>query len=182
MDNAGHPRTDSGIVSPMRRPPAIAAQQFGTFTTSQAVAAGWTSHALRHAAAVGTLVRLRTGIYAAPVTFTGRPYADDAARLVQHAAAASIADRRVPVSHHGAAALFGLPLVAVPRMPCMTVPPRWRTDIAGVHLHHDGCTPAMSSGSAAFTSRLPSERSSTSVARRAPTMPLPPPIVRLHRV
>lgn len=119
----------------MRPLPAIAADQCGTFTAAQAVASGWTSHALRHAVATHRLVRLRPGVYARPLEATGKRYADGAACLARQAAAASLANRRVPVSHGSAAALLAVPLVTTPERPCMTVPPRWRGNVADVHLH-----------------------------------------------
>jgi Transcriptional regulator, AbiEi antitoxin len=135
VDDARRESSGSGIVWTVRTPPAVAGEQFGTFTTAQAVAAGWTSHALRHAVGAGILVRLRPGAYAIPHQSAGRRYADHAALLAQQAAAATLTNRRVPASHSAAAALLGLPLVSTPARACMTVPPRWRGDIAGVHLH-----------------------------------------------
>lgn len=112
----------------MRPVPVAAALQFGVFTTEQALAAGWTMHALRHAVAIGRLERLRPGAYALPRD-------DRAARLRAAAAAFSLTYPGVPVSHSAAGAVFGLPLLRVPEHVCATYPRGRRGLMPGVHRH-----------------------------------------------
>jgi hypothetical protein len=115
--------------------PAVASVQGGVFTTAQALRAGWTESALRHAERVGALIRVRPGVYAVPLGYSGNRFVDAAARIRQQAAAVSVQNPRVPVSHGAAAALLGLSLIDPPRRVCATFPRGRRGEIAGVHRH-----------------------------------------------
>jgi hypothetical protein len=114
--------------------PRVAGRQFGVFTAAQAVPAGWTPAALRHAEHTGTLTRVRHGAYALPVA-SGNRFANELAVARRQAAAVSVLNRHVPVSHGSAAALLGLALVETPKRVCATFPRGRRGDIAGVHRH-----------------------------------------------
>lgn len=136
------PRVRSrGRLSVMRALPAVAARQFGVFTTAQALRAGWSESALRHAVRVGALVRVRAGVYALLVPASGDRYLDAVLRARQQAAAVSVTNRRVPVSHASAAALLGVALLDPPARVCATFPRGHRGSIAGVHRHRGRLTP-----------------------------------------
>ena len=119
----------------MRPIPAVAHRQFGVFTTAQAVSAGWTSHALRHAADHGHVDRLRNGVYAAPCEAAATPYLQAAARLRRQGMAIALTHRRMTLSHATAAVLHDLPVLATPELPCVTYARRLRGEVVGAHLH-----------------------------------------------
>jgi len=105
------------------------------FSTDQAVRAGWSVDALRHAVRVGRIQRMRRGVYrmgdvAHLDQFTHRRW--------DHAAPAIAAALTVPgalPSHSTAAVLLDLPLLSLPVLPCLSVVP-WHTgEISGVHVH-----------------------------------------------
>ncbi len=140
MDNAL--RTDiAGSLVRMRAVPPIAATQFGVFSSAQALRSGWTSHALRHATQTGALLRLRAGIYAPAPTLSGLPHVDDVERLRTAAAAVSVVNRRVTISHAAAATLLGLWLVTIPEQVCATFPRGRRGAMPGVHRHRSRLLP-----------------------------------------
>ena len=120
----------------MRPIPRVAVEQFGVFTSVQAKRAGWTASGLRHAASSGDLERVRHGVYAGPLVPSGNRFRDELAVARRQAAAVSVVNRRVPVSHASAAALVGLALINAPKRVCATFPRHRRGDIPGVHLHH----------------------------------------------
>ena len=119
----------------VRTVPSIARSQYGVFTTAQALRAGWTSHALRHATDHGLLVRLRDGVYAVPLEPAASPYLDAAARLRRLGMAVALTHSRMTLSHATAAACQDLPLLATPPLPCVTYARRLRGAVAGAHLH-----------------------------------------------
>lgn len=114
--------------------PRLAEHQFGVFTLRQAVGAGWSSDQLERAVAVGKLVRLRRAAYAASES-TGTSYALSRLRLGQQGVAAALRIPAATVSHASAVALFGLPMLATQRLPCVTLPPELRTREAALHVH-----------------------------------------------
>ncbi|WP_375482346.1 type IV toxin-antitoxin system AbiEi family antitoxin domain-containing protein [uncultured Jatrophihabitans sp.] len=109
--------------------------QFGVVTARQAYAAGWTSAALRHAVAVGTLRRLRAGVYAVPAPRTGDAAVDAASDLRQAAVAVAIAHRRSTLTAASALVVYGVPLLDPSPQPCVTFARRFRGHIDGAHLH-----------------------------------------------
>jgi hypothetical protein len=115
--------------------PDAAAARLGVFTLDEALAAGWTPKALRHALHRGRLARLRPGVFAAPQPRPENPFAATRQSLCLAATAAALANPRAMVSHASAAALDGLPLWREREVPCLTVPPHFVGDIEGVHLH-----------------------------------------------
>jgi hypothetical protein len=119
----------------MRPLPLDARRQFGVFLPRQAYAAGWTRSALRHAVDTGRLTVVRRGVLGITPEPTGDRFADDVAGLRQLAAAVSLTNPRIPVSHAAAAALLDLPLLGVEHPVCVSVPRGFRGHIAGVHLH-----------------------------------------------
>jgi hypothetical protein len=102
------------------------------FTTDEAYAAGWTSSALKNAVRRGGLIRLRRGVYTA----------QDHDRTEIAAIAVARAVPRAVVSHRSALPMHGLPLLGPrPLVPEITVPPRTRGDVPGVHLYRAGLRP-----------------------------------------
>ncbi|WP_460604458.1 type IV toxin-antitoxin system AbiEi family antitoxin domain-containing protein [Jatrophihabitans fulvus] len=112
----------------MRPLPTAAADQFGVFTTAQAIAGGWTSSALRHAVATDRLVRPRAGTYATPPE-------TDVDRLRQDAAAFSLCNPGVPLTGSAAGAVMGAHLLTVPDHVCAVWPRERRGPMPGVHRH-----------------------------------------------
>src|SRR4051794_32398104 len=94
---------------PVPRPlPSPADEQCGVFSTAQAIAEGWTSHALRHAVDRGRIHRLRTGAYRAADLTDLRPDLTSFERARwQHAAPAIAAALTTPgaAASHSAAAV-----------------------------------------------------------------------------
>lgn len=119
----------------MRELPPEAYDQFDVFRVDQALADGWTSHALRHAVSVGTLERLGRGVYAAAAEPTGSPHDDAVLRLRRRSAALALTQRRVVVSHASSATFDDLPLVVVPRKPSVTSSRPLRGRVADARLH-----------------------------------------------
>lgn len=118
----------------MRLIPPRAALQAGVFTTTQAEQSGWTSHALRHAVSTGELIRVRPGVYAQPLQSTSAP--DAALASLRHrAAAVSLTNRRVSLSHAAAGSLHGMELLTVPEHVCVTFLRGHRGSMPGVHRH-----------------------------------------------
>jgi hypothetical protein len=115
--------------------PRVAAAQFGVFSAAQALHAGWTASALRHAGQSGYLDRVRRGVYAEPLVPSGNRFTDELTTARRQAAAASVVNRRVPVSHGSGAALLGLALIDAPRQVCLTFPRGRRDEISGAHRH-----------------------------------------------
>lgn len=96
------------------------------FTVDEAVVAGWTPSALKHAVRRGHLLRLRRGVYTACPSATPELAAVAAARAIP----------RAVVSHRSAALLHGLPLLGRPPLrPEITVPPRGNANFPAVHLY-----------------------------------------------
>ena len=118
--------------------PSVAHEQCGVFSTHQALLAGWSHDALRHAVGSGRLVRLRSGAYAvADVSgFAPDLNVHEIARW-RHAApgiAAALTTSAV-ASHSTAAVLRGIPLPYLPRRACVCVVPSWTGRVPKVHLH-----------------------------------------------
>ncbi len=96
------------------------------FTSDEAIAAGWTSSALKNGVRHGAIIRLRRGVYTA-----GPAETPELAAI-----AAAIAVPRAVVSHRSAALLHGLPLLGrSPALPEVTVPPRSGANHPRVHIH-----------------------------------------------
>jgi hypothetical protein len=120
----------------MRPPPPVAADQFGVFTTEQALANGWTVSSLRNAVSTGSLLRLRRGVLVASEAPEGSSVAGRQLQVVQSAAAAVLAvgTETATLSHATAAVVLGLPILRPLERACLNVP-RDHTAIAGIHRH-----------------------------------------------
>jgi hypothetical protein len=119
----------------VREIPYVAGRQAGVFTLEQALAAGWTRGAVRHALHTGRIDSLRRGVYRDAAGQRLDRFALARAKHVVPAIAASLATPGAVVSHSTAAILLGLPLPFLPARPCVSVVP-WHTgDIGGVHVH-----------------------------------------------
>lgn len=113
----------------------MASRQAGVFTLGQALAAGRTPGAVRHALRTGRIDRLRRGVYRDAAGPRLDRFALARAEHVVPAVAASLATPGAIVSHTTAAVLLELPLAFLPKRPCVTVVP-WHTgEIGGVHVH-----------------------------------------------
>lgn len=119
----------------MRDLPIAADQQFGVFTTEQAVKAGWSRDQLRYAVDTGGLLRVRRGVFALPADEGMGTYAQQARRLGQLGVAAALRIPDAAVSHSAALAVHGLPLFHPPQIPCVTKPQSCRTLQHQLHLH-----------------------------------------------
>lgn len=119
----------------MRVLPAVAERQWGVFRTDQALAAGWTRHALLHAVRHGRLEQVRPGVYAPTSPVTGERDTDALAAFRRRAAGVGLTHGRVAVSSAAAAALCDLPLLAVPEQPCVTAARALRGRVREAHLH-----------------------------------------------
>ena len=116
--------------------PLVAGRRGGVFSVREAIDAGWTQSALRHAIATGRIDRLRPG------AFRERDWGKTLDKFAEarwdHAAPAFAATLTTPgavASHSTAAVLLGLPLLFVPDLPCVSVVP-WHTgEIGGTHVH-----------------------------------------------
>jgi hypothetical protein len=118
----------------VHRVPTQAVDQFGVFTTRQAIDSGWSQPALTRALHSGRLIRLRRGAFTLAETAEFGP-ALERLRLGQAGVASVL---RVPagtVSHGAAVAVHGLPLLRAPGEPCITLPPPLRTREAALHVH-----------------------------------------------
>jgi hypothetical protein len=119
----------------MRRVPAIAHEQCGVFSSSQAFGAGWTRPQLSYATRIGRFVQLRPGAY--QLADLGSLPEWDRARWLHAAPAIAVAlvTPGAQASHSAAAVLHGVPLLFIPALPCVSVVP-WHTgDVARAHLH-----------------------------------------------
>lgn len=132
---AGRPDSQSDHVRPV---PSVARKQCGVFSTQQALLDGWTHSALRHATLAGRINRVRLGAYqVADLTSLGVASEFESARW-RHAAPAIGAVLVTPgaaASHSTAAVLLSIPLIFIPRVPCVTVLPYYTGEVPGVHLH-----------------------------------------------
>ncbi len=117
----------------MRDLPEIPTARHGVFTSAEALAAGWSPVALKHATRTGDLVRLDRGIYAVPVA--GSDSVAHRARFAATSIAAVLVTVPAVASHRSAAALAGLPLWTIPDRAYVTVPPRYTGDARRAHLH-----------------------------------------------
>lgn len=130
----------------VRAIPRRAALQCGVFSTSQALADGWTSPALRHATASGAIHRLRTGAYqVSDLRTVDQALSAYGVQRWEHAGPAIGAVLTTPgaiASHSTAAVLRKMPMLFVPKRSCVTVVP-WHTgEIARVHVHRCTSAPA----------------------------------------
>jgi hypothetical protein len=114
------------VVDPARR---------GLFTHAEALAAGWTTGALRWSVAAGVAVRHRPGIYGPRSPEATDPWRAARERIRTAATAAVLANPHAAASHTAAAVLHDLPVWYLPDTPCVTVAPRFVGDIEGAHLH-----------------------------------------------
>jgi hypothetical protein len=117
----------------VREPPLVPPRRHGVFTGTEALAAGWTVPALKHAVRTCGIVRLDRGVYAVPV-----PGDDPDAvrqRFAQASVAAALVCRPAVATHRSSAVLADLPLWTTPRRACVTVPPRFTGDARVAHLH-----------------------------------------------
>ncbi len=124
----------------MPRIPRQAEHQFGVFTIAQAFEAGWSAAGLRHALRTDRLIRLRRGAFALGET-PESGLALERLRLGQRAVAAALRIPAATVSHASAVGLYGLPLLAMPPVPCVTLPPQLRTREAALHVHRQPLPP-----------------------------------------
>lgn len=126
----------------VRAIPAIAWQQCGVFSTAQALQAGWTKSALRHATSRGFLKRLRAGAYqVADLAAMRSDLSEFELARWRHAGpgvAAALTSWSAVASHSTAAVLRGIPLLFLPGLACVSVAPWWTGRMAAVHLHR--CT------------------------------------------
>jgi hypothetical protein len=125
------PTEDGGVPAH----PSVAAAQGGVFTLDQALAAGWTPAAVRHALRIGWIRRIRRGVYCR--TTTRRefgPHADRRAHA-REAAAAWLSTEEATISHRSAAIVADLAVLTIPRRPCLTVAPARHGTRGDVHLH-----------------------------------------------
>ena len=129
------------MIQTMRPPPPIASRQFGAFSRTQALAAGWTRSALAHGVQSGQLRRLRRGAFVQATSLDGNDLAAARRRFAGSAAGALLVTPAAVASHATAAVLAGLPVWLLPERPCLTVPPRHTGDADGVHLHRATLNP-----------------------------------------
>jgi hypothetical protein len=115
--------------------PEPAHQRFGVFSRTEALAAGWTGRRLDGAVARGELIRPHRGVYRTPVAARSEHQVSRTELCAKSAAAVLSTSLAASVSHEGAAALNGLPVLGEVGVPCITVRPRRSGDIANVHLH-----------------------------------------------
>jgi hypothetical protein len=124
----------------MRDIPWQAKHQHGVFTTEQAADAGWSECRLTRAVQRGFLVRLRRGAYAEP-ELEGWTGSLDLLRVGQRGVAAALRVPASTISHSAAVALHGLPLLALPEAPCITLRPGLRTRPWNLHVHRQPIRP-----------------------------------------
>ncbi|MCU1659510.1 MAG: Uncharacterized protein JWO57_4166, partial [Pseudonocardiales bacterium] len=107
----------------------------GLISRADALAAGWTDAAIRHAVATGRWRRLRSGIY----VLAAAPGLDAHASRARNVSAAYASARTCPravISHGSAAIVHGLPTVCRLDRPCLTVAAGTALrHLAAAHLH-----------------------------------------------
>ncbi|MFN2559965.1 MAG: type IV toxin-antitoxin system AbiEi family antitoxin domain-containing protein [Jatrophihabitans sp.] len=119
----------------MRSLPAVDAARSGLFTHAEALAAGWTSAALRHHVSTGQLVRHRPGVYGPVTAEPDEAWRAARQRIRVGATAAVLANPCAVASHTASVVLRDLPVWFLPDRPCVTVQPHFVGDIEGAHLH-----------------------------------------------
>jgi hypothetical protein len=115
--------------------PSVAASRLSVFTYAEAIADRWTDKALRWAVDRGSLIRLRPGVFGAPLDRPDNTFAAARQEVARAAIAAVLANPAAVVSHASAAVVHGLPAWYLPRLPCITVPPNFVGDVEAAHLH-----------------------------------------------
>ncbi len=106
------------------------------FDRSEALGAGWTDSALRHAVRSGRIRRIRSGRFSPTATTPDDPRAAALLNARLAAIAAQRACRGSVLSHASAAIVHGLPLLGpVPIPPTVTVPPNGTGDLVRASLH-----------------------------------------------
>ena len=106
------------------------------FDRSEALRAGWTDSALRHAVRSGRIRRIRSGRFSPTATTPDDPRAAALLNARLAAIAAQRACRGSVLSHASAAIVHGLPLLGtVPIPPTVTVPPNGTGDLVRASLH-----------------------------------------------
>lgn len=125
----------------MRPLPAVPGQM-GVFTAGQALSVGWTRPSLTRARQRGDIVRLRHGHYCHAA---GLDFSVEGRRRVAVAAAAAVvlAVDNAVASHRSAAVLAELPVLSLPRRPCLTMPAGTTGTTAGAHLHRAHLPPEL---------------------------------------
>jgi hypothetical protein len=108
------------------------------FTYAEALDAGWTPRALDHAVRIGRLDRLRPGVFRAPRPAAPDRFAEARDAVLAAGIAASLTNPGAVLSHTTAAVAHALPVWRLPQLPCLTVPPGFTGEIAGVHVHRAG--------------------------------------------
>ncbi|HJQ43991.1 MAG TPA: type IV toxin-antitoxin system AbiEi family antitoxin domain-containing protein [Jatrophihabitantaceae bacterium] len=150
----------------MRPIPAVARYQCGVFSTFQAFNAGWSRSALHHAVRAGVLRQPRVGAYQlADLSLVGVSDRYEEARWLHAGAAvaAVLTTYGSAASHSTAAVLRGMPLIHLPRTPCITVLP-WHTgEVPRVHLHR--CTRSSTMSRVGGVNCLSAERTALDLAR-----------------
>jgi hypothetical protein len=147
----------------MRPIPAIAHRQCGVFSYAQAIGAGWSPAALRHACRTGQLISLRVGAF----QLADLSHLDEFEQARwRHAAPAIGAVLMTPgasASHSTSAVLRGLPLLFVPELSCVSVVPWLTGDVVRVHVHR--CTAAPMSMPVGEVACLSTERTLIDMCR-----------------
>jgi hypothetical protein len=119
----------------MREYPSIATERLGVFGLADAHESGWTRGALRHAVSQGRLIYLRPGAFWIRQELPTHPRELTRQQLAIGVAAVILNNHAAVASHTSAAVLHGLAVSYLPDVPCVTVPPGFVGDVAGVHLH-----------------------------------------------
>lgn len=105
---------------PMIELPAQRHQQLGVFTIRQALTSGFTRHQVQGGVRRGQLLVLRRSVYTERATYDAIPPSE---RAGARAVAACLVWANSVVSHHSAALIHGLPLLAsYPWRPALVVP------------------------------------------------------------
>jgi hypothetical protein len=123
-------------------PPESSKSRLGVFTLNEALAAGWTPDALRHAVNRGRLVRLRPGVFGTHQIRPDNHFDQQRQELQIAALAAALANPSAAVSHASAAAIHELSMWHHPELPCVTVPPHFVGDVERAHLHRAQLPPS----------------------------------------
>lgn len=114
------------------RSPGPSGDAAGLITRGDAIAAAWSDGAIAHAIAAGGWNRIRRGVYLDRQN-TDRTGHDNL-RLAARASARCCS--RAAISHVASGIEYGLPTLAVPTRPCLTVPAGTALRaLADVHLH-----------------------------------------------